>query len=132
MGPRPQQFRHFSTVTRVYPPYLPYLHTSRRLISRRWYAPTSNPAQSDDYIDKTLTFFPIRVAPAVAIVAVGAGIATLRQIRREQAQRLADAARADAEAARRRNKVLLDAYSDRSSIEELEAAVQVYETQRRS
>jgi hypothetical protein len=86
----------------VYPPYLPYLHISRRL-SRRW------------------------IAPAFALAAIGIGITALRQARREHAQRLVAAARIEEDAKRRKNKMLMEAYGGRMSLNELEEAVKVYE-----
>ncbi|KAK4109071.1 hypothetical protein N656DRAFT_771246 [Canariomyces notabilis] len=99
--------RPLSTSARVHPSYLPYLHNASRngMKSIKW------------------------VPPLVAVVGAGYGIASYREA--QGSQRLAAAEQAEAER-RRRNAALADAYGDRSSLEELERAIKVYEAQQRS
>ncbi|KAK2052362.1 hypothetical protein LY76DRAFT_526831 [Colletotrichum caudatum] len=69
------------------------------------------------------------IPPTVAAVAVGYGLNTYREGMVQR--RLASAAAAEKQAVedRKRAAVLMDAYGDRSSLEALEKAVQVYESQ---
>ncbi len=65
-----------------------------------------------------------------AVAALGFGIAAYRQALAEKGQSV-QAAAAQAELDRKRqNSVLMDAYGDRGSLEELENAIRVYEAQR--
>ena len=65
-----------------------------------------------------------------AVAALGYGIAAYRQAQADKGQGV-QAAAAQAEAERKRqNSVLMDAYGDRGSLEELEHAIRVYEAQR--
>ncbi|KAI1334982.1 hypothetical protein F5Y15DRAFT_399923 [Xylariaceae sp. FL0016] len=107
--------RPFSTTSQVYPAYLPALHKSRR-------------------VEKKL------VTATVAAVGIGYGLAKYRQGQLEQQQQQQQPyyhttaeASAAAAAARQRadNNSMMDAYGDRSSLAELEAAVKAYEMQRK-
>ncbi|KAK2046125.1 hypothetical protein LZ31DRAFT_540717 [Colletotrichum somersetense] len=94
--------RNFSTNVRMPSSYLP--QTPRRL-AMRW------------------------IPPTVAVVAVGYGLNTYREGMVQR--RLASVAAAEKQAVedRKRAATLMDAYGDRSSLEALEKAVQVYESQ---
>ncbi|TDZ20948.1 hypothetical protein C8034_v011702 [Colletotrichum sidae] len=65
------------------------------------------------------------IPPTLAVVAVGYGLNTYRQT---MVQRRAEAAARELEE-RKRSLKLLDAYGDRSSLEELEKAMAAYESQ---
>ncbi|GKT54481.1 hypothetical protein ColTof4_13726 [Colletotrichum tofieldiae] len=97
-----QASRNFSTNARMPPSY--FLQTPRRL-AMRW------------------------IPPTVAVVAVGYGLNTYREGMVQR--RLANAAAAEKQAIedRKRAALLMDAYGDRSSLEALEKAMQVYESQ---
>ncbi|EXV01126.1 hypothetical protein X797_005699 [Metarhizium robertsii] len=94
--------RVFSTSARVHPSILPHLRQSRRP--------------------------PFRWLKA-ALVLCGAGYIANVYIGRVRERRIADIVAAETKAAelQRRNNALLDVYGDRSSLEELEKAVQFYE-----
>ncbi|KAF6814043.1 hypothetical protein CMUS01_08076 [Colletotrichum musicola] len=96
-----QASRSFSTNARLPPSY--FLQTPRRL-AMRW------------------------IPPTVAVVAVGYGLNTYRQSMVQRRIAVAEAERQAVEERKRAAK-LLDAYGDRSSLEELEKAMQVYEAQ---
>ncbi|KAK4151005.1 N-acetylglucosaminyl-phosphatidylinositol [Chaetomidium leptoderma] len=98
--------RPLTTSARVHPPYLPYLHN----------AASRNRG-------KGLKWIP----PLAAVVTAGyAAAATYRQTRVDQGL-----ATTTSEAERRRHDAAMaDAYGDRGSLEELERAMRVYETQR--
>ena len=65
-----------------------------------------------------------------AVAALGYGIAAYRQAQAEKGQSVqAAAAQAELERKRQQN-LLMDAYGDRGSLEELENAVRLYEAQR--
>lgn len=66
------------------------------------------------------------IPPVLAVIGAGYAAVTYRRTQAEQQQ--AAAAQAEAER-RRRDAALADAYGDRSSLEELERAMQVYEAQ---
>ncbi|KAJ2902656.1 hypothetical protein MKZ38_000241 [Zalerion maritima] len=100
---RPARQFHHITTTKVYPAYLPYLHASKGL-SRRW------------------------IAPTFVLAAVGLGITFLRTTRREQVDRMVAARQQESEHLKLRTKLLQDAYGDRTSLDELEKAIEVYET----
>lgn len=102
MNGRPSFSRNLTTTARVHPSYLPYLNNASRGTGVKW------------------------VPPLVAMVAVGYGVATYREAQIER--HLAAAEKADLER-RRKNMALADAYGDRSSLEELEHAMRVYEAQ---
>ncbi|OLN88182.1 hypothetical protein CCHL11_00116 [Colletotrichum chlorophyti] len=97
-----QASRAFSTNAGAPPSY--FLQTPRRL-AMRW------------------------IPSTVAVVAVGYGLNAYRESMVQR--RLAMAAEAEKQAIedRKRAAKLLDAYGDRSSLEELEKAMQVYESQ---
>ncbi|KAL2756461.1 hypothetical protein ACRALDRAFT_1063606 [Sodiomyces alcalophilus JCM 7366] len=95
--------RPFSTQARVYPAFLPYLHTQRRLAAK-W------------------------IPPTIALIA--AAYAVNYYVQLETTSRRA-AALAEHERQARESRALtielLDAYGDGSSLEALEKAVEVYE-----
>ncbi|WYZ35254.1 hypothetical protein EsH8_I_001530 [Colletotrichum jinshuiense] len=96
-----QASRNFSTNARMPPSYI--LQTPRRL-AMRWLPPTA------------------------AVVAVGYGLNAYRE---SMVQRRLASAEAEKRAIedRKRQASLMDAYGDRSSLEALEKAMQVYEAQ---
>ncbi|KAL0935902.1 uncharacterized protein CTRU02_208117 [Colletotrichum truncatum] len=97
-----QTSRAFSTNARIHPSY--FLQTPRR-IAMRW------------------------IPPTVAVVAVGYGLNSYRQNMVQRRLAMAEEAEKRAVEDRKRAAKLLDAYGDRSSLEELEKAMQVYEAQ---
>ncbi|GAB1319385.1 N-acetylglucosaminyl-phosphatidylinositol biosynthetic protein [Madurella fahalii] len=100
----PTSSRLLSTSARVHPSYLPYLHNASRGGGKgvKW------------------------VPPLVGVITAGYAVATYREAQVEE--RLAQAQQAEAER-RRKDAALADAYGDRSSLEELERAMRVYEAQ---
>lgn len=93
----------FSTAARIHPNIVPHLRPQRRMSLGRW------------------------VKPVAAVVAVGYGaklslemVATRRIAQMEATER-------ENAAYRERNEALMNMYGDRSSLEELEKAVQFYE-----
>jgi hypothetical protein len=93
----------FSTAARIHPNIGPHLRPQRRMSFGRW------------------------VKPVAAVVAVGYGaklslemVATRRIAQMEATER-------ENAAYRERNEALMNMYGDRSSLEELEKAVQFYE-----
>ncbi|KAI0871690.1 hypothetical protein GGS24DRAFT_52438 [Hypoxylon argillaceum] len=95
--------RPFSTVSHVHPSHLPTLYKTGRLEKR------------------------LATATA-AVVGIGYGISKYKA---HQEQRQYNNVEAQV-ASRRQTEAIMDAYADRSSLAELEAAVQAYETQRKS
>ncbi|KAI0145581.1 hypothetical protein GGR57DRAFT_296202 [Xylariaceae sp. FL1272] len=92
----------FTTTSQVHPGHLPTLYRTGRM-------------------EKKLA------TAAVAAIGIGYGLAKYKELKNEQ-----EYANAESEAARRRQaEAMMDAYSDRASLAELEAAVAAYETQRR-
>ncbi|KAI8623662.1 hypothetical protein F5Y19DRAFT_481454 [Xylariaceae sp. FL1651] len=94
--------RPFSTTSQVHPSHLPALYRSGRM-------------------EKKL------VTATVAAVGIGFGVAKYKE---HQTQKQYQNAETEA-AARRQAEAMMDAYSDRSSLAELEAAVKAYEAQRK-
>ncbi|RYC64615.1 hypothetical protein CHU98_g1571 [Xylaria longipes] len=64
----------------------------------------------------------------VAVVGIGYGVSKYKEFREQQEYYNAEVAAAS----RRQSEVMMDAYADRSSLAELEAAVKAYETHRKS
>ncbi|KXX78508.1 N-acetylglucosaminyl-phosphatidylinositol biosynthetic protein [Madurella mycetomatis] len=102
---RPTSSRLLSTSARVHPSYLPYLHNASRngVKGVKW------------------------VPPLVGAITAGYAVATYREAQAET--HLAQMQQAEVER-RRKDAALADAYGDRSSLEELEKAMKVYEAQR--
>ncbi|ELQ41794.1 hypothetical protein OOU_Y34scaffold00254g12 [Pyricularia oryzae Y34] len=101
-----QTSRHFATSSRVHPSYLPYLQAPKPPKVAKW------------------------IPPAVAIAGIaypheGYGVTKFQQSRslRSAAQKADEADR------KRRNDLMADAYGDRGSLEALEEACRVYESQ---
>ncbi|KAI8956321.1 hypothetical protein F4801DRAFT_573844 [Xylaria longipes] len=95
--------RPFSTISHVHPSHLPTLYKSGRLEKK--------------------------IATAtVAVVGIGYGVSKYKEFREQQEYYNAEVAAAS----RRQSEVMMDAYADRSSLAELEAAVKAYETHRKS
>lgn len=119
--------RPLSTSARVHPSYLPYLSNAPRSRGKglKWYLPSlpSFPGQHQS------TNLNSRIPPVAGVVLTGYAVATYRetqissQLAQQQAELEAEAAR------RRRDAAMADAYGDRSSLEELERAMRVYEAQ---
>ena len=109
MAPTKQQSsRRFATSSRVFPPYLPYLQAPK--------AP------------KAAKLIP----PAIALAGIGYGVSLYRQSQTSEKTSGRPSGGAEAEAERRRrNEELMSAYGDRDSLESLEEAVRVYESQQR-
>ncbi|KAJ1334215.1 hypothetical protein MN608_04221 [Microdochium nivale] len=99
----PSSSRPFSTASPVHPNYLPTLHKSGRMEKRL-------------------------VAATIAAVGVGYGVSALRN---NQIQFSSSSSSSTSSGGSRtiRETALLDAYGDRGSLEELEAAVNAYGTQ---
>ncbi|KAG7049836.1 hypothetical protein CCUS01_03944 [Colletotrichum cuscutae] len=97
-----QASRNFTTNARMPPSY--FLQTPRRL-AMRW------------------------IPPTVAVVAVGYGLNAYREGMVERRRAKNAAAEKQAIEDRMRAAKLMDAYGDRSSLEELEKAMAVYESQ---
>ncbi|KXH66822.1 hypothetical protein CSAL01_04792 [Colletotrichum salicis] len=97
-----QASRNFTINARMPPSY--FLQTPRRL-AMRW------------------------VPPTVAVVAVGYGLNAYREGMVERRQAKNAAAEKQVIEDRKRAAKLMDAYGDRSSLEELEKAMAVYESQ---
>lgn len=95
--------RHFTTTARVYPNILPFLHTSRR--SARW------------------------VPPVFALIFLGYGISVYRQSQIERYFARADESQRLDRERRRRTALLLDAYGDKSSLDDIQHAMMIYESQ---
>ncbi|KAI0489951.1 hypothetical protein F4859DRAFT_173801 [Xylaria cf. heliscus] len=95
--------RPFSTASHVHPSHLPTLYKSGRL-------------------EKKI------VTATAAVVGIGYGVSKYKQL---QERRQYYNAEAEA-ASRRQSEAMMDAYADRSSLAELEAAVKAYETHRKS
>ncbi|AEO60948.1 hypothetical protein MYCTH_60397 [Thermothelomyces thermophilus ATCC 42464] len=121
---RQQPSRLLSTSARVHPPYLPYLHNASRTRAKslKWLPPLA----------------------AAVVVTAGYAVSTYRGEIAGQATSSSSSSstsaehhtsalspeQAEAEQLRRREAAMADAYGDRSSLEELERAVAVYEAQR--
>ncbi|KAH9990259.1 hypothetical protein F4779DRAFT_623842 [Xylariaceae sp. FL0662B] len=104
--------RPFSATSQVYPHYLPALYKSGR-VERRLATAT------------------------VAAVGIGYGMAKYKQrnIAQQQQQQYSESAQSAAAAAatrKQQTEAIMDAYGDRSSLAELEAAVQIYDAQHRA
>ncbi|KAI1260561.1 hypothetical protein F5Y18DRAFT_250704 [Xylariaceae sp. FL1019] len=98
----PSNTRPFTTTSQVHPGHLPKLYRTGRM-------------------EKKLA------TATVAAVGIGYGLAKYKEFQAQQ-----EYANAESEAARRRQaEAMMDAYSDRGSLAELEAAVAAYETQRK-
>ncbi|KAI1133151.1 hypothetical protein F5Y10DRAFT_130210 [Nemania abortiva] len=95
--------RPFSTASHVHPSHLPTLYRTGRL-ERKFATATA------------------------AVVGIGYGMTKYKEY---QEQRQYDNAEAEV-ASRRRSEAMMDAYADRSSLAELEAAVKAYETHRKA
>ncbi|KAI0457579.1 hypothetical protein F5B21DRAFT_84922 [Xylaria acuta] len=95
--------RPFSTTSHVHPSHLPALYKSGRL-------------------EKKI------VTATVAVVGIGYGVSKYKEFQEQRQYYNAEAAAAS----RRQSEVMMDAYADRSSLAELEAAVKAYETHRKS
>lgn len=67
----------------------------------------------------------------MAVIGAGYAAANYRQAHAEAALNRAEEEQAEAER-RRRDAALAEAYGDRSSLEELQRAIEVYEAQRRN
>lgn len=63
-----------------------------------------------------------------AVVGIGYGMAKYKQYQEQQQYHNAEAQAAS----RRQSEAIMDAYADRSSLTELEAAVKAYEAQRKN
>ncbi|KAI1074056.1 hypothetical protein F5B20DRAFT_473306 [Whalleya microplaca] len=98
--------RPFSTTSQVHPHYLPALHKSGR-------------------VERTVA------TATVAAVGIGYGIAKYKQGIADQKQQYSQSAQSEAAARKQQTEAIMDAYGDRSSLAELEAAVQAYDAQRR-
>ncbi|KAI1820058.1 hypothetical protein F4861DRAFT_92970 [Xylaria intraflava] len=94
--------RPFSTTSNVYPSHLPTLYKSGRLEKK------------------------FVTATAVA-AGIGYGMTKYKEYREHQNYQNAEAHAAS----RRQQEAVMDAYADRSSLAELEAAVRAYEAQRK-
>ncbi|KAI2626281.1 hypothetical protein GGS21DRAFT_530855 [Xylaria nigripes] len=95
--------RPFSTTSHVYPSHLPTLYKGGRMEKRV-------------------------VTATAAVVGIGYGMAKYKEYREQQ-----NCQDSEAQAASRREaEVMMDAYADRSSLAELEAAVKAYEAQRKN
>ncbi|GAP91769.1 hypothetical protein SAMD00023353_7100280 [Rosellinia necatrix] len=95
--------RPFSTASHVHPSHLPALYKSGRLEKK--------------------------IATAtVAVVGIGYGVAKYKEYQEQQQYQNAEAQAAS----RRQSEAIMDAYADRSSLAELEAAVKAYEAHRKS
>ncbi|KAI0396385.1 hypothetical protein F5Y17DRAFT_118572 [Xylariaceae sp. FL0594] len=95
--------RPFSATSHVYPSHLPKLYRSGRMEKK----------------------FATATA---AVVGIGYGMAKFKQYQEQQ-----QVYHAEAEvASRRQAELMMDAYADRGSLAELEAAVKAYESQRKS
>ncbi|KAF4997735.1 hypothetical protein FGRMN_3655 [Fusarium graminum] len=93
----------FSTAARIHPNIVPHLRPQKRMSFGRW------------------------VKPAVAVVAVGYGAKlSLEMVSNRRLAQLEATERENA-AYRQRNEALMNMYGDRSSLDELEKAVQYYE-----
>ncbi|KAI1504499.1 hypothetical protein F5X99DRAFT_16941 [Biscogniauxia marginata] len=104
--------RPFSTTAQVYPSYLPTLHKSGRM-------------------EKKLA------TATVAAVGIGYGLARYKQAQaNQQQQQYAQGVPAEPLATpqqqQKQSEALMNAYGDRSSLAELEAAVRAYDSQRRN
>ncbi|CAJ2512686.1 Uu.00g008050.m01.CDS01 [Anthostomella pinea] len=98
--------RPFSTTSQVYPAYLPTLHKSRR-------------------VERKLA------TATVAAVGIGYGLARYKQSM-DQQRRYSQSMQAEAAVRRQSDAMMMDAYGDRSSLAELEAAVAAYDAQRKN
>ncbi|KAF2967910.1 hypothetical protein GGR58DRAFT_498371 [Xylaria digitata] len=94
--------RPFSTTSHVYPSHLPTLYKSGRLEKK----------------------FATATA---AVVGIGYGMAKYKEYQEQQQYHNAETEAAS----RRQSEAIMDAYADRSSLAELEAAVKAYETHRK-
>ncbi|KLU87248.1 hypothetical protein MAPG_06249 [Magnaporthiopsis poae ATCC 64411] len=77
--------------------------------------------------------FPLcRIPPAIALAGIGYGVSLYRQSQTSEKTSGRPSGGAEAETERRRrNEELMSAYGDRDSLESLERAVRVYESQQR-
>ncbi|KAI1817888.1 hypothetical protein GGS20DRAFT_582140 [Poronia punctata] len=95
--------RPFSATSHVYPSHLPKLYKSGRMEKKF-------------------------VTATAAVVGIGYGMAKYKQYQEQQ-----QFVNAEAEAASRRQaEAMMDAYADRGSLAELEAAVRAYESQKKN
>ncbi|KAI0404548.1 hypothetical protein F4802DRAFT_597977 [Xylaria palmicola] len=95
--------RPFSTTSHVYPSHLPALYKSGRMEKK----------------------FATATA---AVLGVGYGVSKYMEYQEQQQYRTAEAEAAT----RRQSEAMMNAYADRSSLAELEAAVQAYEVHRKT
>ncbi|EJT82146.1 hypothetical protein GGTG_02120 [Gaeumannomyces tritici R3-111a-1] len=109
MAPTKQQStRQFATSSRVFPPYLPYLQAPK----------TPRAAKL--------------IPSAVALAGIGYGVSMYRQSQAaKQAPGRRPSGAEDEAERRRRTEELMTAYGDRDSLESLEEAIRVYESQQR-
>ncbi|KAK3318836.1 hypothetical protein B0H66DRAFT_603401 [Apodospora peruviana] len=104
--------RPLMTSARVHPSYLPYVHNAARGKGAKW------------------------VPPLLAAVAVGYGVTTYREAQIQKhlsaisnVPMPAQESEVEFEKRRQKANALADAYGDRTSLEELEHAMRVYEAQ---
>ncbi|KAL8370020.1 hypothetical protein RB595_000399 [Gaeumannomyces hyphopodioides] len=108
MAPTKQQStRQFATSSRVFPPYLPYLQAPK----------TPRAAKL--------------IPSAVALAGIGYGVSMYRQSQAAKGPGRRPSGTEDEAERRRRNEELMSAYGDRDSLESLEEAIRVYESQQR-
>ncbi|KAH8162960.1 hypothetical protein CIB48_g5313 [Xylaria polymorpha] len=94
--------RPFSTTSHVHPSHLPALYKSGRL-------------------EKKIA------TAAVAVVGIGYGVSKYKELQEKRQYYNVEAEAAS----RRQSEAMMNAYADRSSLAELEAAVKAYETHRK-
>ncbi|KAL2176910.1 uncharacterized protein P884DRAFT_244732 [Thermothelomyces heterothallicus CBS 202.75] len=118
---RQQSSRLLSTSARVHPPYLPYLHNASRTRAKslKWLPPLAAVVVTAGYAVSTYR-------GEIAGLATSSPSSTSS----EHHTSALSPEQAEAEQLRRREAAMADAYGDRSSLEELERAVAVYEAQR--
>ncbi|KAH6646557.1 hypothetical protein BKA67DRAFT_662966 [Truncatella angustata] len=128
--------RPFSTISGVYPAYLPSLHRASRVEKKLYVSFPFTPAwhcmlRFSRKSSKSDMLTLKRVPAAVATVGIGYGLAKYKQTRSEQQHAQLPQSAAQRQAERRQEEdAMLTAYGDRSSLAELEAALDAYEKQR--
>ncbi|KAH7160081.1 hypothetical protein B0J13DRAFT_120597 [Dactylonectria estremocensis] len=94
----------FSTAARIHPNIVPHLRPRRRMPSiSRW------------------------IKPVAAVAVVGYGVKTYLDMAQNRRRAQVEYMEREAATRKQRNEVLMDMYGDRSSLDELEKAIEFYE-----
>ncbi|KAL2153575.1 hypothetical protein VTH82DRAFT_4730 [Thermothelomyces myriococcoides] len=124
--------RLLSTSARVYPPYLPYLHQVSRTRTRslRWLSPLAAAMTAGYAMATYREMIARRPSFSSSSASSYSAPSTFAQQHHHHHTSALTAEQIEAERLRRRETAMAEAYGDRSSLEELQRAMAVYEAQR--